>query len=184
LNKLLNIALSTEWKNNVDNISCTPEVVSWLVDQASLTKKLEAKTENFSVEVKLQTKTDAKQDALSSYFPSSETVLVREVLLKCNHVANVFAQTEIPQQTISSKYQQLEHIGEESLGRFLFQEKSLKRGEIEVAEFLVGSPIHQLCESLQQTCHHSLWARRSLFYIENNPLLVTEVFLPASGIYQ
>lgn len=183
LNQLLNIALSTQWQNNTDAIVCDPTVLSWLLDASSLTKKLEMKSQVLTVEVKQQVKTDAKHSPLSAYFQASEKVLVREVLLKCDGIAHVFAQTEIPSQTLSNKHKKLESIGTTSLGKFLFQEASLKRSDIEIAEFLVGSPAHQLCHSLQQTCNHSLWARRSLFYIENKPLLVTEVFLPASGIY-
>ena len=183
-NQLLNIVSSTHWQKNNQPKNCTKQMLSWLLDETSLTKKLEEQCEEFTVEVKQQLNTNTNESALSLLFPAPEQILVREVLLHCDGIANIFAQTEIPYHTLSDKQKNLANIGSESLGKFLFQDKTLKRGKIEVAEFPTGSPLHQLCDSLQQPCAHSLWARRSLFYIENKPLLVSEVFLPASGIYK
>jgi len=183
-NQLLNIASTTHWQENSRTTNCTKQILNWLLDEASLTKKLEEQCKKFSVKVKQQLKTDTNKSTLSQSFPAPEQVLVREVFLYCDGIANVFAQTEIPYSTLSDQQQNLANIGSESLGKFLFQNKTLQRGNIEIAEFIVGSPLHQLCNSLQQPCEHSLWARRSLFYIENKPLLVSEVFLPASGIYK
>lgn len=183
-NQLLNIASSTHWQENSGTPNCTKQTLTWLLDETSLTKKLERQCEKFSVKVKQQLNTDTDKSALSQFFPAPEQVLVREVFLYCDGIANVFAQTEIPYSTLSDQQQHLANIGTESLGTFLFKNKTLQRGIIEIAEFTIGSQLHQLCDSLQQPCEHSLWARRSLFYIENKPLLVSEVFLPASGIYK
>jgi len=184
LNQLLNIASSATWQEaeSVDN--CSQKVLSWLLDESSLTKKLEQHCQNFNVEVRQQVTTNSEATPLSVHFSDAQQILVREVFLYCDQRAHVFAQTEIPSQTLSDSQQALANIGSESLGRFLFQSTSLKRGTIEIAEFKSGSLIHQLCHTLDQSCDHSLWARRSLFYIENKPLLVSEVFLPASEIYQ
>jgi len=182
-NQLLNIASSVQWQHDNFSNRCTKSILSWLLDETSLTKKLEQQCQEFTVEVKQQLNTDNQASPLSQHFPVPEQVLVREVLLKCDGIANVFAQTEIPLKTLSDKQKKLSQIGSESLGKFLFQDKTLKRGNIEIAEFTAGSQVHQLCATLQQPCEHSLWARRSLFYIENKPLLVSEVFLPRSGIY-
>ena len=182
-NPLLNIVSSTHWQKNSHPQSCSKQILSWLLDETSLTKKLEQQCGKFTVEVKQQLNTNANESVLSQLFPQSEQILVREVLLHCDGVANIFAQTEIPYQTLADKQKKLANIGSESLGKFLFQDKTLQRGKIEVAEFTVGSPIHDLIASLEQTCEHSLWARRSLFYIGEKPLLVSEVFLPSLGIY-
>ena len=183
LNQLLNIATSTQWQEDIPANRCSSKVLSWLLDEASLTKKLEQQCNQFSVQVKQQINTNTEQSPLSPYFTNSEKLLVREVILHCDHIATVFAQTEIPYSTLSSTQEKLTNLGSESLGKVLFQDKTLQRGKIEVAEFTVGSPVHDFITSLQQTCDHSLWARRSLFYIGAKPLLVSEVFLPSSGIY-
>ena len=183
-NQLLNIAASTQWKNNNFTKNCSEKVASWLLDETSLTTKLENQCTEFSVKVKQQLTTDTQQSTLSSYFTYPQKILVREVLLYCDGVPSVFAQTEIPYSTLSERQAQLANLGDESLGKVLFQDKTLQRSDIEVAEFSIGSHLHRFSQALQQPCHHSLWARRSLFYVENKPLLVSEVFLPGSGIYK
>lgn len=181
--QLLDIAASTKWREGGSSTYCSAHILSWLLDETSLTKKLQQTCQDFTVRVIQQSNTDGRESALSPYFVESAKVLVREVILYCDDLASVFAQTEIPHRTLSDKQKKLADIGDQSLGKFLFKEKSLQRSKIEIAEFTVGSELHQLCESLQQPCEHSLWARRSLFYVENKPLLVSEVFLPGSGIY-
>lgn len=183
-NQLLNIASSATWQEAQSVKNCSQQVLSWLLDESSLTKKLEQYCQTFKVQVRQQITTNAEITPLSPHFSNARKILVREVFLYCDQQAHVFAQTEIPSDTLSDSQQALAHIGSESLGRFLFQNTSLKRGTIEIAEFKSGSLIHQLCQTLAQNCDHSLWARRSIFYIENKPLLVSEVFLPASEIYQ
>lgn len=182
-NQLINIAQSSQWHSQTKRHHCSEQVRSWLFDKTSLTTKLENNCKEFKVKIKQQLTTNNKVSPLSTYFPYPEKVFVREVTLHCNGIATVFAQTEIPYSTLTEEQQALMNIGDNSLGRLLFQEKSLKRGEIEVASFLEGSTAHQLCDLFSQSCQHPLWARRSLFYIHNKPLLVTELFLPASGIY-
>jgi len=183
LNQLLNIATSTQWQEEVSASRCSKKVLSWLLDESSLTKKLEQQCNQFNVQVKQQVNTNTHGTPLSPYFTHSEAILVREVILHCDNKATVFAQTEIPHSTLSSTQEKLTNLGSESLGRVLFKDKTLQRGKIEVAEFTVGSPIHDFIASLEQPCDHSLWARRSLFYLGEKPLLVSEVFLPSSGIY-
>ena len=183
LNQLLNIATSAQWQEKTSASRCSNKVLSWLLDESSLTKKLEQQCNQFSVQVKLQVNTNTQQSPLSPHFTHAKAILVREVLLHCNNRATVFAQTEIPHSTLSNTQEKLINLGSESLGRVLFKDKTLQRGKIEIAEFTVGSPIHDFITSLQQTCKHSLWARRSLFHIGEKPLLVSEVFLPSSGIY-
>ncbi|MDA7745788.1 chorismate lyase [Psychromonas sp.] len=183
-NQLLNIAASTVWQKNITTQKCTHTMLSWLLDESSLTNKLESQCKIFNVDVKQQVTTNNTDSPLSQYFPFPEKILVREVLLYCDGVPTVFAQTEIPYSTLSDTQEKLAELGSVSLGKVLFENKTLQRGPIEIAEFMTSSGMHQFSESLQQPCHHSLWARRSLFYIENKPLLVSEVFLPASGIYK
>jgi len=182
-NQLLNIATSVSWQDSISEQQCSEKIRSWLLDESSLTKKLEQQCQAFSVQVKQEIYTNKQCAPLSSHFKQTDSVLVREVLLHCDQVAHVFAQTEIPQTTLAATQQNLSELGNQSLGNVLFQHARLQRGPIEVAELPVDSPVHHFITSLQQTCEHTLWARRSLFFLGSHPLLVSEVFLPASGIY-
>ncbi|MEH6453085.1 MAG: chorismate lyase [Psychromonas sp.] len=180
---LLSIATSCHWLAESDPHKCSTLIDSWLFDHNSLTQKLQSKCQKFHVEVKQQLSVTPSEMSLSCYFAAEDKVLVREVLLYCDGVPVVFAQTEIPFSTLTDEQAALAEIGTRSLGDVLFRDPSLKRAEIEVAEFTLGSEMHQLCQQLGQTADFSLWGRRSVFHINNKPLLVSEVFLPASAIY-
>ena len=181
-NNILPLGALTEWFSETKPPHCHEAIASWLYDHNSLTKKLESQCSRFSVQIKQQI-TIKPSRLLSNYFQNEEKVLIREVFLLCDNQAVVFAQTEIPLSTLSEQQAKLAGIGEQSLGKFLFQDPTMLRGQIEVSEFHQDSLFHHLADDLKQPAKHSLWARRSLFYLNNKPLLVSELFLPASGIY-
>lgn len=179
---ILPLGSLTSWGSESKHPHCSPNIASWLYDHNSLTKKLESQCNSFYVEVKQQVSVEPSEQ-LSSFFNNEEKILVREVFLYCNNKPVVFAQTEIPFSTLTEQQAQLVKIGDQSLGKILFQDPTMLRGQIEATEFEHGSAFHQLADDLKQSVDHSLWARRSLFYLSNKPLLVSELFLPASGIY-
>lgn len=184
LNHLFPIGSSASWdpRNKVEQ--CPEKISSWLYDNNSLTEKLERLYQKFHVQLRQQITVSSTTPCLSGYFSTDSNILVREVFLYGNGVPVVFAQTEIPFSTLTEEQAMLAEVGSQSLGRILFQDPSMKRGAIEVAQFIEKSQLNPLCRSLNQNCNHALWARRSLFYLNGKPLLVTELFLPASGIYQ
>ncbi len=183
LNHLFPISSSTSWLSEIKPEQCPEKISSWLYDHNSLTQKLEKLCEKFHVQVRQQITISSADPSLSCYFSNEAKVLVREVFLYCDDLPVVFAQTEIPLSTLTQEQAQLAEIGSQSLGKILFQDPSMKRGAIEVAQFAENPQLDLLCHSLNQSCDHSLWARRSLFYLNDKPLLVSELFLPASGIY-
>lgn len=182
-NHILPLGALTHWISETKSLCCAQNIASWLYDHNSLTKKLELQFNDFSVKLKQQVNI-APNDQLSSLFNDEQKILVREVFLHCEDKPVVFAQTEIPFSTLSEQQAEIAKIGEQSLGKILFQDPTMLRGQIEVTEFKKGSLFHQLALELHQPVEHSLWARRSLFYLNNKPLLVSELFLPASGIYK
>ena len=183
LNHLVPISLSASWVSQNKAEPCSEKIRSWLYDNNSLTQKLEHLCQEFQVQIRQQITVSPTSPFLSGYFNNDANVLLREVFLYCDDVPVVFAQTEIPLSTLTQEQAKLAEIGSQSLGRILFQEPSMKRGAIEVAQFREEPQLGQLCQSLNQSCAHSLWARRSLFYLNDKPLLVSELFLPASAIY-
>jgi len=178
------ISLAASWATQNQMEPCTDKINSWLYDEDSLTKKLENLYAKFHVQVNHQLIIDASTENLSGCFPHEKKILLREVFLYCDDVPVVFAQTEIPLSTLDKQQTQLANIGNQSLGKILFQNTNMKRGPIEVAAFTENKPLNNLCQSLEQQCPNTLWARRSQFFLEDKPLLVSELFLPASGIYQ
>lgn len=104
--------------------------------------------------------------------------LVREVELLCDEQPWVFARTLIPATSLQRSVRRLTQLGEKPLGAVLFSDPKVRRGVTQMARL---QPKHQLFDA---ACAHikarpdSLWARRTLFYLADRPLLVNEIFLP------
>ncbi|MFY0675674.1 MAG: chorismate lyase [Neptuniibacter sp.] len=143
------------------------EWYSWLVDSGSLTQRLVKQSHgDFKVEVVRQgwflpTRSEAK--ALN--MRSRQFALVREVRLKGNGKDWVYARSIIPATTLTGRQRQLRMLGNRSLGHLLFSDPSMKRGPLQISHLKLNDG-------------RKLWARRSVFFLSNKPLLVCEVFLP------
>ncbi len=143
------------------------EWYSWLTDSGSLTQRLvKLSRGDFRVEVVRQgwmrpTRSEAK--ALN--MRSRQFALVREVQLIGKGKPWVYARSIIPAQTLTGRQRQLRMLGNRSLGSLLFTDPSMRRGPLQIS-----------CLRLQN--QSKVWARRSVFYLSDKPLLVCEVFLP------
>jgi chorismate--pyruvate lyase len=113
-----------------------------------------------------------------------EQVLVREVLLYCDNVPQVFARSLLPLKSLTGEEQQLAHLGNQSLGQVLFSNKDLLRRSIEISAFSSSSAVSKLAQQLQLPMQAELWGRRSTFMLHGKPLMVAEVFLPNAFAYQ
>lgn len=89
----------------------------------------------------------------------------------------VYARTIIPSRTLSGS-RRLAHWGSKPIGYYLFADKMTYRGEIEVSEIKIADIPYHPIYNLALDENYSLWARRSIFYIKNEPLLLIEIFLP------
>lgn len=111
-----------------------------------------------------------------------DCVLLREVFLLCNNHPWVYARTTIPTTTLQSA-PKLAHWGDKPLGNYLFSDKFIYRGKIEIAKIKMISIPYRPIKKLALKQDDFLWGRRSIFYIKNKPLLVTEIFLPEAVKY-
>lgn len=140
----------------------------WLTDRGSLTQHLmNASQGHFSVEVIAQGwGRPNRSEAQILGMPPRQLALIREVHLLGNQEPWVYARSIIPATTLTGRERQLHHVGNRSLGSVLFNDRTMRRGPLEVSRFDI-------------TSEQTLWARRSQFYLSGKPLLVCEVFLPA-----
>jgi chorismate--pyruvate lyase len=65
------------------------------------------------------------------------------------------------------------------LGAVLFADPSMRREEVEVACIRPGQYAFDVATSRLDSPPGCIWGRRSVFFLEREPLLVSEVFLPA-----
>lgn len=99
-----------------------------------------------------------------------QKALLREVILWCNDHPCVYAQSWLPRATIE-KLTPLAELGERPLGDYIFQHQGLRRGQIEITQLQVKLLQHHVAERC--------YTRRSVFQLQDMPLLVSEAFLPA-----
>ena len=149
---------------------------NWLLDSGSLTKRLKSIcNQSFRVEVLHQDwaiPTCSEQQFLSC---NQELANIREVLLLVDEHPLVFARSVLPASSLTGSNRELLNLGTRPLGEYLFSQASLKRGGIEIEQL----PANQFNPHLEKPYHlESAWARRSLFYLNEKPISVCEVFLP------
>ena len=125
---------------------------TWLFDDGSLTRKLIALSKDqFEVQV-----------------------LQRDVVLKGRGRPWIFARSILPMTTMTGRLAGLRNLSNQPLGELLFQDPSMTREPLETAYL----PARVLSVPAPLAAGDDrLWARRSVFFLDQKPLLVTEVFL-------
>lgn len=140
---------------------------TWLTGDGSLTQRLiKLSAGDFRVEVVRQGWCrPTRSEAIALNIDHRQFALIREVqLIGCGR-AWVFARSIIPAQTLTGAQRQLRMLGNRSLGSLLFTDPTMRRGPLEVSRLRLADK-------------QDVWARRSVFYLSEKPLLVSEVFLP------
>jgi len=183
LQTLFPVTLSSSWRD-AQHCSLSENLQSWLLDPNSLTARLKSHCQQFRVELLGQRIETCQANEAVPLIPIGEQVLVREVLLFCDDKPQVFARSLLPLASLTGAEQALANLGTQSLGQVLFNNPSLERQTIEVAEFDNNSSVAKLACDLQLNVEKILWGRRSIFVLESKPLMVAEVFLPDAFAYQ
>ena len=183
LQLLFPITLPNHWQNS-DSCVLPEHLHSWLLDPDSLTARLKTHCQQFRVELLGQKIESCQPHEAVADIPAGEKVLVREVLLYCDDNPQVFARSLLPLSSLTGDEQVLANLGTKSLGQVLFSHPALERKTIEVASFDDNSSVGELAKKLTLDIRHSLWGRRSIFVLDDKPLMVAEVFLPNAYAYQ
>lgn len=141
-----------------------------LHDKGSLTQRLiQASNGDFKVRVVRNSPgTPSPSEAKALGMLPRELAIIREVELLCHDQVWVCARSIIPYSTLVGSLRMYRDIGTKPLGAMLFKHHNMHRGPLEVAQ------LHQANDS------QSHWGRRSVFYLDDKGILVTEVFMPAA----
>ncbi|QBY04036.1 chorismate lyase [Thalassotalea sp. HSM 43] len=177
------IGLDVNWVS-AEHAPTTARLNDWLLDPTSLTARLKAQCVDFKVELLGQRIEACQPHEANADIEQGEQVLVREVVLFCDAVPHVFARSLLPLKSLTGDQQQLANLGEQPLGQVLFNNPKLHREVVQVAEIAPSLRVCELANMLDLRVDHNLWGRRSLFYIEQKPLMVAEVFLPGARAYK
>jgi len=167
-NSLRRHALSAAWRN-------------WLVDDSSLTRRLRcACSGQFRVElISQRMEKPMLSEARALARPPQEIALVRQVRLLCDERPWVFARTVIPLPSLRGRLRRLALLGTKPLGAVLFADPQMKRQPLELARITHRHRLYHMATSQEGGAYtDSLWGRRSVFRLQDKPLLVSEFFLP------
>ena len=158
----------------------------WLLDDGSLTRRLVASGRAFRVERLRQdwsTPRASERRVLGTGL--RQRALVREVALRLDGDAVVFARSVFPYASGCGRLAHLRKLQGSSLGAILFSAPDMRRSPFQVT--LLAGDSRYLPPALRQT--PPAWARRSVFRLHGQRLLVSEVFLerflpraPGSGL--
>ena len=143
-----------------------PALRDWLMLEDSMTKRIEQYGK--PVSVTLLNEEFIHRDALTSeqhLLPEEPRYWLREILLCVGDEPWLAGRTVVPESTLCGPELALQQLGKTPLGRYLFTSSQLTRDFIEIGR------------------HDALWGRRSRLRLSGKPLLLTELFLPASPLY-
>lgn len=153
----------------------------WLIDDSSLTRRLRAACpEHFRVElISMRMERPMLSEARALARPLQEIALVRQVRLLCDEHPWVFARTVIPLTSLHGKLRRLALLGTRPLGEVLFADPRMQRQPLEVARITPRHRLYRMATMAQEKNSPSIWGRRSVFRLQDKPLLVSEFFLPS-----
>ena len=144
-----------------------PSLRDWLLLEDSMTKRFEQQGKRVSVTV--VNEGFIGREALAGeeevLLPDDSRFWLREIILCADDEPWLAGRTLVPESTLCGPELALQQLGRTPLGRYLFTSSTLTRDFIEIGR------------------HAELWGRRSRLRLSGKPLLLTELFLPASPLY-
>ena len=117
-------------------------------------------------------------EALSLGIALMSYTWVREVKLSLLSTPVMFARTVVPYFALETVFRQMKHLGNQSLGSYLFKLAGIKREPFKIKKIAHTEKLYERIMQHPRKESPELWARRSVFRYKEAPLLLTEVFLP------
>ncbi len=165
------ISLPIKWLSTEQGVapdSVPDAVFDWLMELGSMTKRFEQHCQQVTVapyQEKFITRCELSHDEADA-LPESQRYWMREVVLYGDEIPWLLGRTIVPEETLTGDDKLLVDLGTIPLGRYLFSSDNLTRDFIDIG------------------VHQERWIRRSLLRLSGKPLLLTELFLPASPAYR
>lgn len=136
---------------------------SWLGSKVSLTKRLREFTHNRIAHHLFYDDWDQLPDlaALTLNLDPQTKAWIRKMQWRLDNQVWVDCTVIIPESSITKKTEILQHIGTSSIGDTLFQDTTLTRSDFQFIQH-----------------GNTNWTRYSIFHFHEQPLIITETFLP------
>jgi len=151
-----------------------------LSDRRSLTRRLQAHHADFRVQLLARGLMLPFHDETEALHVRPTTrAYVRDVLLMGDGQARVFAHSVLPHPSLRGGWNGITRLGSKPLGEALFTNPRIRRLGLTLRRIDARHPLYRAARRHTGLTARYLWARRSVFCLNGQPLLVTEVFLPA-----
>ena len=158
---------------------CPTQLHPWLHDHGSLTLRIQQRCTAFSVQpVRSGLACIAYDEACLIGIRPQQPAYSREVFLYADNRPVVFAHSALAPADLRGAWSAISQLGNKPLGTLLFSHPLIRRMPLHFKALHRHHPLYRRAAAHLIQCPEVLWARRSLFYLNHAPLLVTEVFLP------
>lgn len=141
--------------------------LDWLLLEDSMTKRFEQHCSRVTVDIVREEFVTADEvQSEAELLPTAQRYWLREILLCGDGEPWLVGRTVVPESTLAGPELALQQLGTTPLGRYLFSSSTLTRDFIQIGRSA------------------DLWGRRSRLRLSDKPLMLTELFLPASPLYE
>lgn len=160
-------------------LGCEPDIAPWLRDRGSLTQRIQQRCTRFEVRgVRAGLARIAQDESALLGIAAQQLAYSREVFLYADDQPVIFAHSALAAEHLRGAWSAVRTLGNKPLGALLFAHPLVERKPLHYQSLRNTHPLYQRAATVLSNPPPRLWARRSLFYLHDAPLLVTEVFLP------
>jgi chorismate--pyruvate lyase len=160
-------------------LGCGADLAPWLRDRGSLTQRIQQRCTHFAVRgVRNGLAHIALNEAALLGIAPHQLAWSREVFLYADNQPVVFAHSAFARVHLRGAWSAVRTLGNKPLGALLFAHPLVERKPLHYQALCNTHPLYRRAATVVNDPPSRLWARRSLFYLHDAPLLVTEVFLP------
>jgi len=164
---------------NSTAVNCEAGIAPWLNDCGSLTQRIQQRCKCFAVHpVRSGLARIAFDESALLGIAPQQLAWSREVFLYADNRPVVFAHSACARQDLRGAWSAVRSLGGKPLGALLFAHPQVERNPLHYKALRGTHMLYQRAAAVLSNPPDRLWARRSLFYLHDAPLLVTEVFLP------
>jgi chorismate--pyruvate lyase len=165
------------WRSTA--LGCGVDLAPWQRDRGSLTQRIQQRCSHFAVRgVCSGLARIARDESALLGIALQQLAYTREVYLYADDQPVVFAHSALAPEHLHGAWSAVRTLGNKPLGALLFAHPLVERKPLHYQALRNTHPLYQRATRVLNDPPHRLWARRSLFYLNDAPLLVTEVFLP------
>jgi chorismate--pyruvate lyase len=160
-------------------LGCEAGLAPWLRDRGSLTQRIQQRCADFAVRnVRSNLARIALDESALLGLAPYQLAYSREVFLYADGQPVVFAHSALAAGHLRGVWSEVRALENRPLGALLFSHPLVERKPLHYRALRNTHPLYRRAVVMLNDPPHRLWARRSLFYLHDAPLLVTEVFLP------